>query len=777
MKTAASFTLLNLAIMFGCNIASGIDWDVKAEIVDQQIPENNGCSLIVDPMGRPVITYSNSLARGLRLATKDHGSWGSQVVDQDNVGQYSSLVEIADTLHIAYYDSPNGALKYAGNLRRTWEGEFEVVDSGGDVGSYAHIEMQNEQLMITYQDSQANKIKIASGQSRQWSIQTIDAANANGFHTLVRDANGRESLLYYDFLESALKCFGWPEEHWISRIQHVHSGGELSSLKIDSRGKVLIVHLNANGFPFFSVVRGEESVTEEVDIGRKAGKVSLVNTHDAYGVAYYDEARTSLAWAQRDARFRIASKNYLPEKIPWSKNLILITHGYVSDVDTWVSTMARDIFKQLEIREQNEDWDILAFDWRLDAIDLLTPLVAETAKKIGESTGQLIHESGYTTAHLIGHSAGCWLVSALTDQLGKPETRNITIHETFLDAYVPDTLDQKNLGKSANWAEQYFDRDIPNTSEILSNAHNIDVSDYNLGHSVAGHIWPHEWYSQTIQRPNDPYFQSWGYVASREFGEELRSFDEYSRGGLTELRPVRLKPIYVPNGSFSDGTFDHWTIEGPGKAEIVQFSEEMYNAALLTTGSPVSLSRVIDTPAAVFNCEFKYRFVDSTGCLEIRVGESLVATISAPAEEEEERLFQADIPVFDPALQGRERVSFSLLFDGPSDSHLLVTDFREFSVQLAPLFRRGDTNNDDQINISDAITLLSALFVDNRPLPCESAADSTDDGVLNISDAIRILSFLFIGGSQIPEPSGNCGFERTEDTLSCESTVPCSGKR
>ena len=66
--------------------------------------------------------------------------------------------------------------------------------------------------------------------------------------------------------------------------------------------------------------------------------------------------------------------------------------------------------------------------------------------------------------HLIGHSAGSWLISEAARIIAK-ET-NASIHLTFLDAYVPLSWQQEKLGDFSvdpnvpYWADHYFTRDI-----------------------------------------------------------------------------------------------------------------------------------------------------------------------------------------------------------------------------------------------------------------------------------------------------------------------------
>jgi formylglycine-generating enzyme required for sulfatase activity len=89
-------------------------------------------------------------------------------------------------------------------------------------------------------------------------------------------------------------------------------------------------------------------------------------------------------------------------------------------------------------------------------------------------------------------------------------------------------------------------------------------------------------------------------------------------------------------------------------------------------------------------------------------------------------------------------------------------------------FRRGDSNDDGEVDLSDAVRILRVLFLGQGKLTCQDAADSNDDGAVDTSDAIRILTVLFLGQGVIPPPGTEaCGIEATEDELVCETYEYC----
>jgi hypothetical protein len=91
-------------------------------------------------------------------------------------------------------------------------------------------------------------------------------------------------------------------------------------------------------------------------------------------------------------------------------------------------------------------------------------------------------------------------------------------------------------------------------------------------------------------------------------------------------------------------------------------------------------------------------------------------------------------------------------------------------------FRRGETNDDEQIDIGDAVYLLNFLFQSGEPLVCRSSGDVNDDGFLDVSDAVYVLQFQFTGGEAPPAPFPTCGMDPTHDALGCARQLQlCSG--
>lgn len=91
-------------------------------------------------------------------------------------------------------------------------------------------------------------------------------------------------------------------------------------------------------------------------------------------------------------------------------------------------------------------------------------------------------------------------------------------------------------------------------------------------------------------------------------------------------------------------------------------------------------------------------------------------------------------------------------------------------------FRRGDSNSDNTVNLSDPVFTLAHLFQGGPQPRCLDAADANDDGSINLTDNVITLAFLFQGGPPpaAPGPQG-CGTDpTTADVLTCLDAPVCT---
>ena len=96
----------------------------------------------------------------------------------------------------------------------------------------------------------------------------------------------------------------------------------------------------------------------------------------------------------------------------------------------------------------------------------------------------------------------------------------------------------------------------------------------------------------------------------------------------------------------------------------------------------------------------------------------------------------------------------------------------QITLPIPRQFKRGDANDDQTVNLADAIASLQMLF-GSLPMTCLDAVDANDDGATDLSDPIYVLTYLFGGGVAPPAPFPQCGVDSTPDTLICHITSPC----
>ena len=89
-----------------------------------------------------------------------------------------------------------------------------------------------------------------------------------------------------------------------------------------------------------------------------------------------------------------------------------------------------------------------------------------------------------------------------------------------------------------------------------------------------------------------------------------------------------------------------------------------------------------------------------------------------------------------------------------------VFDNMSISKVVAPVFKRGDTDGDGELLITDAVRILNYLFLGGALLSCVEASNFDNSESVDISDGIHVLNYLFRGGPPPAPPGpppGGCG--------------------
>lgn len=191
--------------------------------------------------------------------------------------------------------------------------------------------------------------------------------------------------------------------------------------------------------------------------------------------------------------------------------LTIVTHGWNSSVLTLGNEFAA-IAKGMA--GKGSGWDIAVFDWSTEAeLTLLKGWLpwwtAERAYDAGDSLRMWLESSGfdYQDYHLLAHSAGTWVISALAD--GLPASKNVEV--ALLDPFTPDNTRIAGVGPatvSANFDRGlniYCEDLLADTQDYRSTLINVDISPLrtfgDVATQVGSHARPYKWYLDTISRP------------------------------------------------------------------------------------------------------------------------------------------------------------------------------------------------------------------------------------------------------------------------------------
>jgi hypothetical protein len=111
-----------------------------------------------------------------------------------------------------------------------------------------------------------------------------------------------------------------------------------------------------------------------------------------------------------------------------------------------------------------------------------------------------------------------------------------------------------------------------------------------------------------------------------------------------------------------------------------------------------------------------------------------------------------DVRVYNRALSGEE-----------------IAEFAEISIDQQ--FRRGDSNDDGSVDLTDGVFVLNYLFLGGPAPECLDAANTNADENIDLADGVFVLNYLFLGGPPPPAP----GPDRCDEMpgLGCESFESC----
>jgi len=231
-------------------------------------------SLQLDADLHPHIAYGGN---HLYYAWQDGTSWHYETVDSAyQVGRSASLaLDSNGDAHIAYFDLPNGKLKYAHRLNGAWQ--IETVDRAVegsatlilDSAGGAHIAYSSNDQASPPAGPTTYSVKYASRTGSSWDIQTLEQGTSNsnsvvGGVSLALDSSNRPHISYaLNYLSNdcyyCLKYAVWNGSDW--DFQYVEKSAQ-TSVPISIGGPQLI--LDPAGAPhilYYHMVDGHPPYT------------------------------------------------------------------------------------------------------------------------------------------------------------------------------------------------------------------------------------------------------------------------------------------------------------------------------------------------------------------------------------------------------------------------------------------------------------------------------------------------------------------------------------
>jgi hypothetical protein len=122
------------------------------------------------------------------------------------------------------------------------------------------------------------------------------------------------------------------------------------------------------------------------------------------------------------------------------------------------------------------------------------------------------------------------------------------------------------------------------------------------------------------------------------------------------------------------------------------------------------------------------------------------------------------------------RVAFGARTGGEFAHHDLDNIKVSFIKQTLLPFHRGDSDNNGQLQLTDAVRILGYLFLGQTAPTCLDAADADGNNQLQLTDAVRILGYLFLGqaapAAPGPPPSP-CGTDNDDTHVGCDAYTNC----
>ena len=362
-------------------------------------------------------------------------------------------------------------------------------------------------------------------------------------------------------------------------------------------------------------------------------------------------------------------------------------------------------------------------------------------------------------------------------------------HQAGMTAFIQDNLE----GSSNLYGKDYYalglqaaDAQSPATFVLSKRVNDVPAI---LEVKPAQYV-KNEWIRVTIQRPSDNVITVW-YERPNGFADTITFYDPNPIVAPGKFILSACADVYPTAHFFDDICFE--AIRSPADTLIVGQPNCLFSINHNQLSIPIYLNnhdtvKAIDAPllydwpfdpdsisfvgTRTQDFDVKIRSIDAVD-KQIRIG--FVADnggsglVLLPVDAATANTPIAKIMFHLPYQCSQEMIgapdTCTLILEGGNVQSLKVVDNHD--VGYVPALEReatkvlrykpGDCNGDDNVDISDAVCMISYIFSGGTPV-CLAACDANGDGARDISDVVYLIAYIFSGGS-MPGKSLLCDYQ------------------